>query len=236
MEACISCVINKSFTPIEHSSLPTCASATTESATDRNLNSKIVQVSNTLEHDSNSLEVKVDLQTSAKDKSCKNLTVLHTANALMHQLFEDDCDASVHSSQSDHTVVGLNLIDHDNNNSEKIEKEAHVTSADDTTPEGSYVVDIDTVPLAEEVICNLPARQGNADRHFVVRATIMGESTDSLIDTWATISACKPERARAWARKGSTVSKLRTPLLVQLADGSTVKVTQIIKVKFALLK
>ena len=87
----------------------------------------------------------------------------------MHQLFEEDCDASVHSSQSEHTEIQINLIDHENKNSEIFsEKEAHVTFEDDATPEGSYVVDIDEVPLAEEVMCNLPARQGDADRKSVV--------------------------------------------------------------------
>mgnify|MGYP006170219701 FL=1 len=106
--------------------------------------------------------------------------------------------------------------------------------ASTTTPSGSYVNSTNNILSVEEVMCDLPARQGEADRHFVVRATVSGDSIDSLVDTGATISACKIERAIAWARNGFEITNLKIPLLVQLADGSTVKVTRFIKVKICI--
>ena len=148
--------------------------------------------------------------------------VLEHANLIMDKYFEVDSAPPIARSASEPGDLlehappeeSVNTIVHSENkipNSSMSQNTFKKTDdfASTNTPEGSGVLSTDDVLHAEEVMCDLPARQGNVDRHFVVKTTILGDSCDSLIDTGATISACKPERARAWARKGSTVSKLR---------------------------
>ena len=134
-----------------------------------------------------------DEQCHVKDR----LDSIEYANSLMFKHFEEDnlssCASSVDEPIGQHehaTPVGSvqNAVESTINKSEshvhvgsgsfnsKINETVIPDIASTATPNGSYVDSTNNILSAEEVMCDMPARQGEADRHFVVRATVCGDS------------------------------------------------------------
>ena len=79
--------------------------------------------------------------------------------------------------------------------------------------------------------CALPGHSSGADSHFVVRATLSGESADVLIDTGATMSLISPSHAKRVSESSNVEIKECDPLNVLLADSSSVKITRCLETK-----
>ena len=78
---------------------------------------------------------------------------------------------------------------------------------------------------------SMPARQSDTDRHFVVRAAIKGVEVDCLVDSGATLTAIKPDKATSLVGNDCQIIKLAEPLLILLADGSGLQITHYIMLK-----